>query len=540
MKKNYRIGYFGRQKIFAGSCLLIYILNISIIPFDNFPLDSKLDYKLEEANEKPNVLFISVDDLNDWVGYLGGYPGKVYTPNLDRLSNKGIAFTNAHVPAPVCNPSRTAILTGLFPTTTGVYGNYQVWNTFFQDIETIPRYFKNHSYYVGGCGKIFHQPLGFNPPQQWHKYLDLVRDDPWNEHFSIKHCKVNCNLCQTVFGKYLQKFDSVDCAGEVPDWFPKSGMPVDEKNLNFDWGGLDLDDLEMGDGRTIQWAEEFLTKKYSDPFFLAVGIFRPHQPWYFPKKYLDLYPLSTIVSPLILENDLDDVPQIAKTIAHSHTSDYKLILAQNKYKEAIRGYLASISYADAMVGRLLNTLDETPYADNTIIVLWSDHGWHLGEKSAWKKNTLWEESTRVPFIIYDPRIQANGSKCNRAVEVIDIFPTLIELCGLPEKKELDGISLVSLMYNPSSEWNRPALTTRSKGNSALRDERWRYIRYSDGSEELYDHSVDPNEWNNLVHLATYQDTIKYFRNFLPQKEATPIKNMDMYEFNFLDYQWYER
>jgi arylsulfatase A-like enzyme len=275
----------------------------------------------------------------------------------------------------------------------------------------------------------------------------------------------------------------------------------------------------MGDGQMVQWAAKFLAQPRQQPFFLAAGIYRPHLPWYAPRKYFDLYPPERITPPPIKADDLDDVPEAGRRMAADRRGDLDLIMQAGQYRRVLQAYLANITYCDALIGRLLDALDSSPAAKNTIILLWSDNGWHFGEKQHLHKFTLWERSTRLPFILVAPGVTREQTRTLRPVGFIDLFPTLIELCGLPPLADLDGISLVPLLKDPAREWDRPALTTHQQGNHALRSERWRYIRYADGGEELYDHANDPNEWTNLAGRADLAAVKGDLAKWLPKTDA---------------------
>ncbi|QDT46965.1 Arylsulfatase [Symmachiella dynata] len=412
------------------------------------------------AAEKPNVLFIAVDDLNDWTGALGGYPG-IETPNLDRLAGRGVLFTRAYCSAPACNPSRASLLTGIRPSTSGVYQNSQPWRRALPDAVTLPQQFQAAGYRVWGGGKIYHGRFPDRP--SWHEYFKRPQDPH-------------------------------------PKKRPANGIA---KTSHFDWGPVQVDDEEMSDAVVTSWGIDFLKQKQPQPFFLAVGLFRPHLPWYAPQKYFDQYPLDSIRLPKVLDDDLDDVPAVGKKFARLR--DHRNVTRTNNWKKAVQGYLASITFTDAQVGRLLDALDASGHAENTIIVLWSDHGWHLGEKHHWRKFALWEEATRVTMMITAPGITQPGGRCQRTVSLLDIYPTLCDLCGLDQPEVLEGESLRPLLKNPAADWTRPAVTTHGRNNHAARSERWRYIRYEDGGEELYDHDADPLEWKNLAADEQYAD-----------------------------------
>ena len=265
----------------------------------------------------------------------------------------------------------------------------------------------------------------------------------------------------------------------------------------------------------------------SQPFFLAAGIFRPHLPFYAPPKYFELYPQDSIQLPKINNDDLSDVPPAGKALATQRREDFELVMKTGKYREFVQSYLASISFADAMVGRLLDALDKSGHADNTVIVFWSDHGWHLGEKQHLHKFTLWERSTHIPFILVAPGVTKQRSICHKPVGMLDLFPTLNELCKLPRVEGVSGQSIAPLLTQPKRSWLRPALTSHGQGNHALRSERWRYIRYADGGEELYDHSNDPNEWTNLAQRPEFADVKADHARWLPESDVASKKRAKM-------------
>lgn len=432
---------------------------------------------LSAQGSKPNVLFIAIDDLNDWIGCLGGHPD-VKTPNIDRLAKRGVLFTKAYCAAPVCNPSRTALMTGLRPSTTGVYENRHPWREapLLKNAVTLAQHFMANGYDVRGGGKIFHN--SYNDPASWHEWLK----EPPNP---------------------------------VPDKRPANGIP---NKAQFDWGPVDCDDKEMSDWKVAEWASAQLRKKRDKPFFLAPGFIRPHLPWYVPRKYFELYNAETVTLPVVKDDDLDDVPPEGRRLA-LRSGDHKAVLEHGQWRRAVQGYLASISFTDACVGKVLDALDASEYAKNTIVVLWSDHGWHLGEKLHWRKFALWEEATRNPFMMVVPGVTRPGMRCDRTVDYMSLYPTMIELCGLTPKSGLEGISIVPLLKNPAARWDRPAVTTYERGNHSVRSERWRYIRYYDGSEELYDHAGDDMEWTNLASKPEFTKVKTELAKWLPKTDA---------------------
>ncbi|MBT7853232.1 MAG: sulfatase [Opitutae bacterium] len=473
-----------------------------------------------QATPKPNVLFISVDDMNDWASPLGGYPGKVHTPNMERLGKLGVTFLNAHTASPVCCPSRTAIMLGLRPSTTGIYNNGQWWRPHLPDTVSIPMYFRQHGYKAIGAGKVFHHTAGFNPPDQWDDFQRLVfKDDPW----------FRGNKLNYPWSMHKKK----------PSGYPFSGLK--DTPHEGDWGAIPgLIEINYDDSRTVDYAVEVLKEKHKKPFFLACGIFRPHLPWYAPRKYFEMYPINKIELPETPEDDLQDIPTQGRKLSASRRSEFLNIKKHGKWKEAIQAYLASISFADAQLGRLLETLDKSIHKNQTIIVFWSDHGWHLGEKNHWHKSTLWEEATRIPFIISVPGMTKGGTHCYHPVDTLSIYPTLIELCGLKAKKNLDGVSIAPLLADPQMPWDTPAITEFKRGQCAVRSIRYRYIRYSDGTEELYDHSKDPNEWTNLASNSEHSETIKNLSRSIPNKFASDAPSKGSYEFDPKKYVWTHR
>ncbi|MHC4996611.1 MAG: sulfatase, partial [Planctomycetota bacterium] len=411
---------------------------------------------LPSLAQQVNVLFIAVDDLNHWVGHLNGHPG-TRTPNIDRLAARGVSFTRAYCSAPLCNPSRVSLMTGLNPHRTGVYGNGEKMRDRVPDAVTLTQYFMKHGYTAKGGGKIFHGSR-------------IYDEASWDEYFSAPNAKR-----------------------------PRAPRPPNApRDMWKNWGPTDLPDEAMFDTQIADRVIAELTKPQSKPFLLAYGLTKPHMPWVVPQKYFDMHPLDSIVLPRVIPNDLADVPPFARKLAaevydpsgaknFAHPGgDHNSILKHNQWKQAVQGYLATISYADAQVGRVLDALDNSPHAGNTIVVLWGDHGWHLGQKEHWRKHALWEDSIRTTLVIAPPGFRSNtappGSKCERVVSLIDLYPTLVEMAGLPPRDGLDGQSLVPLLQNPTRDWPRPALTTYGYNNHSLRTERYRYTLYHDGTE----------------------------------------------------------
>jgi arylsulfatase A-like enzyme len=436
----------------------------------------------------PNVLFIAIDDLNDWLGCYGGHP-QVKTPNIDALASRGVMFSNAHCQAPICNPSRVSMLLGQLPSTTGMYflgPNFRTVEP-TKSGETIFQTFRQHGYHVVTRGKIFHgkaDPASFD---------HVEKSTGWRRGAT--------KLNYTVPGSH-------------PLW---------------DWGQVDVPDDQQRDYLTAAWAAEQLPSLAAEeqPFFLAVGFHLPHVPIYASKKWFDLYPAEDVQLPPILPTDRSDLPAIAKQLTLNPTAPRHAWMVQNdQWRIAVRAYLATNSFVDHLVGLVVAGLEKSAAADQTIVVLWSDHGFHLGEKLRWAKRTLWEETTRVPLIMTGPEI-IKGAECSRPVGLIDVYPSLLDLCRLPPRDVLEGKSLRPLLEDPEAEWQRPAICTFGPNNHSLRSERWRYTVYADGSEELYDHSVDPNEWKNLAAdpsklTAEQAAVIQDLSRWLPETNAQPV------------------
>lgn len=331
-------------------------------------------------DQRPNVLMIAVDDMNDWIGCLGGNP-QTRTPRIDRLAKRGMLFTNAHCAAPVCNASRTATLTGLRPSTTGIYDNSVKWHEVLPQIPSLPGYFRSRGYLVVGGGKINHHMPGFNRSSDWDEYFNQV----FTGHYQAR----------LAAGFDVRNF-------QWPSGYPLNGIPnvqslsrPPRNAKEFDWGPIELPDDRTGDGQMVRWAESFLSIPHDRPFFLAAGIYRPHLPFYAPRSYFQRHPLDRIQRPPTAENDLDDLSEMGRFFASQRREDLDLVKRERKFEEMIQAYLSSITFADTLVGRLLDALDRGPAAGRTIVVFWSDHGWHFGEKQALHKLTLWERSNRV-------------------------------------------------------------------------------------------------------------------------------------------------
>jgi len=433
---------------------------------------------------KPNILLIAIDDLNDWIGCLGGHP-QAKTPNIDRLAARGVLFSNAHCQSPVCNPSRASMMTSLYPATTGIY-------FLNPDLDAsavarknvlLPRRFEKEGYHVSGAGKLFHG-------NQNKKYLP----------------------------NYAGSFGGF---GPRP---PKKLSPFPGHPL-WDWGAFPETDEQMPDHKIAAWGVAELRKTHEKPFFLATGFYRPHVPQFAPQKWFDMYPLDSLKLPAVMENDLEDLSKYAINLTRlKHVSPtHEWVLKNEQWKPLVQSYLACVSFVDHQVGRVLAALDKSPYQDNTFIVLYTDHGFHLGEKERWAKRSLWEDGTRVPMIIAGPGV-AEGKVCRKPVQLLDIYPTLLSLAGLKGDLQLEGHSMAPLLADPEANWPHMARSSFGPGNYAIRSERYRYIHYNDGTEEFYDHATDPHEWKNLARASDLATLIDKHRQFLPRTSHQVLGN----------------
>jgi len=433
--------------------------------------------------ERPNVLFIAIDDLNDWLGSMGGHPN-AKTPNMDALAARGVLFQNAHCQAPLCGPSRASIMTGLRPSTTGIYGmindnKIKSDNPVTSEIIFLPEYFKQQGYHTMGIGKLFHR-----------------------------------HAPDGLFGESGGRYKGF---GPLPEerfvWDGFGGENYGRTST--DWGAFPALDSMMPDHQSVDWASERLQREYDEPFFLAVGFLRPHVPLYVPQPWFDLHPTDDIELPSYKADDLEDVPPVAHKINDlPMMPSTEWAIKSGNWDDIIQAYLACVTFVDDQVGRLLESLDNSAYADNTIIVLWSDHGYRMGEKGTFAKHALWEEATHTPLIFAGPDIPS-GRVVDEPVELLSIYPTLLELSGLPAYNRNEGRSLVPLMQEAESYQAWYAITTFGRNNHTVRTKDFRYIRYEDGGEELYDHTADPLEWYNLANQAQYNQKKEALRQYLP-------------------------
>ncbi len=445
----------------------------------------------EVKASRPNVLFIVVDDLNDWISLLDP-GGPIQTPNLERLAQRGMLFTQAYCASAACNPSRAATLTGLRPTTTGVYGNGSDWRGAMPDRRTIMQQFMAAGYEVRGAGKIFHHHLNgaFHDDKSFHDFQPMR-----------------------------------------PQLYPakKLNGAANYGSRNTDWGEWPRRVEDSIDFGTADYCVDALDKPVRDkPLLLACGIFKPHSPFFAPAKYHE--PYHDIVLPSRKDDDWSDLPTGAAALMARTKWFWRGMMDVERqkagsYQDFIRAYAACAAFADAQIGRVLDALERSPLANNTVIVLWSDHGFHLGEKDHIEKFALWEKSNHIPFIVVAPGVTQPGSQCDRPVDMMVVYPTLLELCGLPADDICDGRSIMPLLRDPKAKWDQPALMTYMPGNHAVRTDRWRYICYADGSEELYDHDTDPHEWKNLAGDERFSIVKAEHREWLPKSEAAQVPDL---------------
>jgi arylsulfatase A-like enzyme len=434
--------------------------------------------------DKPNVVFISIDDLNDFPSFLKCYPD-AKTPNMDRLAERGLIFTRAHCQFPLCGPSRASVMSGLLPATLGY--DSQMKDDALQNraralgTELMHVWFRDNGYKTMAVGKLCHSHVPEN---------------------------------------------SIDMSGGRGSFSGGTGSLKanwHQNDTTTDWAMAPEKDEDLPDHKAAEWAVARLQEQHDKPFLLMAGFLRPHVPWYVPKKWFDLYDKEKITLPEYRADDLDDVPKISKEInilPQMPRTDWAI--ENNQWRNIVHAYLACISFTDHQVGKILDALDKSPYRDNTIIVLWSDHGYHMGEKNTFQKHSLWERSSHVPLVIAGPNIDGKR-RCERVVSLLDLYPTLIELCKLPTNTKNEGRSLVPLLQDPNQTWEHPAIIGWEKNSFAVQNEQYRYIRYGDGSEELYDHKNDPHEWTNI---AGKQDTTSIKQQlgaFIPTSSKTKNK-----------------
>jgi uncharacterized sulfatase len=443
---------------------------------------------------RPNVLFLAVDDLNTALGCYG-HP-LVKSPNIDRLAARGVRFARAYCQYPLCSPSRTSLLFGLRPDATGVLDNVTNYRTTLPKAVSLPQHFRRHGYFAARVGKIFHYGVpddigdaGMDDPRSWEMTVN-----PWGRD-KTDEAKVRNLTPQNRLGAAL------------------SFLAADGR------------DDEQTDARVADEAIHIMERRRGRPFFLAVGFYRPHVPCVAPRKWFDLYPSDRLSLPREPADDRAHHPEAAYTVRPPNYG-----LGERPLKEFLQSYYAAVSYADAQVGKVLDALDRLGLAGNTVVVLWGDHGWHLGEHGLWQKMSLFEESARVPLLVAAPPAKARGRVCGRPAELLDLYPTLADLCGLPVPEGLHGRSLRSLLDDPAAP-GKPAAYTQvvrgGKGDSfmgrSVRTERWRYTEWDGGRRgvELYDHDADPHEFRNLADDPRRAATVKEMKALLSSGRAGP-------------------
>ncbi|WP_319589323.1 sulfatase [uncultured Draconibacterium sp.] len=425
--------------------------------------------------KQPNILFLVVDDLNTWLlEDSNRYTGKVVAPNITRLAESGVLFTRSYTSSPFCSPSRTALWSGVSPWKSGVYENGMAIDESqaLKNASSLPQLLKKAGYYTASYGKIGH---GWNP-----------EGEEWDDRVPHRRDPVPPNAPLTTVGRGEQ-----------------------------DWGPTHLEESEMNDTKYADRAIAQLQKKHDKPFFIACGLFHPHMPWYVPQKYFDMFPMDEVTVPEILENDLDDVPPLAKGVTAGKRDFVNQVLEHGLHKQAVQGYLATTAYSDAQIGRVLDALEKSPYRDNTIVVLMSDHGFHLAEKNHWQKGTLWEEATHCLLMFRVPGMTTAGGESERYVSLQDIYPTMTELCGIEAPDYVDGRSLVPLLKKTNAKWESTAISALYDRYVSIRNEKYRYTRYSEGQEEFYDCVNDPHEWTNKIGDPKYSKEIEKHRKLIP-------------------------
>jgi len=467
-----------------------------------FLIVSQLGYsqsKKDAVTTKPNILFIAIDDMNNWTSAMGGV---AKTPNMEKLAKAGKLFTNAYCVVPACNPSRVAIMTGVRPETNGQYTNPGN----FRDLPgnanriTLPIYLQQNGYEAIAAGKVFHngrgkgtEPDPQSDPQSWTYQFPNDVGTKGHQLYLDKN-----NQAKWLEGAMYTEGMNIN----KPEYLSKFGV----------WGVTPEKKEETSDWKNAEFASNYLGEKHDKPFFLAVGLFRPHSPQIAPQEFFDLYPLESVKVPELPADDLDDIPEIAKT--NFSSKFVGLVKEKGQLQKATQAYLASMSFADACIGKILQGIENGPNKDNTIIVLWTDHGWQLAQKERWEKFSLWKQATNSPLIIKYPKMKNAGVSTNQAVSLLDLFPTVLDLSGIAKPDFLEGTSLVPLLSDANYKRKEPAITTYEKGNISVEKNDWNFIQYKDGSEELYNHATDPKEFKNVINVKENQAIVKELRAYV--------------------------
>ncbi len=479
----------------------------------------------KSEQSRPNVLLVVFDDLNDWVKPLSDAPSA--TPNLSAFARESAVFTQASTASPVCNPSRVALLTGVHPTVSGIYNNAQVYprvDHWIKDARNLPQHFRDNGYIAAGYGKIFH-----------HRHVEAYENaDIWTPGY---YAPWN-----------LEKEEALPEAAEMRIEIP--GLKRHFGRLPDDWDRDDPSKMQQDTLNTLS-AVNFLNGAHEKPFFLALGIYRPHTHWYAARRYWDKFPREKIaLAEGVKEGDLDDVPPYGRLLAYADAGDKRspedyadlkampefaerapfmrnlrqdYLVDHDLYKDAQRAYLASVAYADDMFGRVMAALEASGYADNTIVVVVSDHGYHLGEKEHWHKSTMWERSMRVPFMIRDVRPDRKNVRIDTPVSLLDVFPTLVDMTGInAPMHDLNGVDLAPVLSGERRDRGRPVISTLYRGFHSVRNDQYRYIRYPDGTTELYDLKKDPWEWSNLSGSDRYAPIMKELNSWIPSTEEETV------------------
>mgnify|MGYP001367147594 FL=1 len=467
------------------------------------------DRLLTKAEQNPNIIFISIDDLNDWVGFLGHQ--QAITPHMDKLAARGYSFINAHCPAPVCGPSRTAILTGMQPVTLGIYDNNIKFSRDLPKVISLPEHFRKNNYKVFGVGKLFHGGTSNVPKTAFDEYGGKKGSAAPFTSSDLQNSKQN-------------PFHKVNKLGKTFK-LPLNGIPADRywnKAHTFDWGAVDLPDSLFSDRKSVDWAIEKIDQIGDEPFLLSVGFERPHQPLFNPKRFHDLYPLKSIRLPDVPEEDLEDLPHRAKQLAlYPQTSGrHESVIKFGQWENAVASYLASVSFVDDLIGDLVKALDDRNLIEKTWIVLWSDHGWHLGEKQHWGKATGWFRSTRVPFLIVPPHGNPRykkSKKVNHMVNLLDLAPTMADIAGIPHQNKWEGRSLMPILDQKVEDWEGFTITTFSIGSHTVSTPNWQLISYYDGSFELYNLTNDSHQFKNIADLPSSLEIIDKLKKYIPEE-----------------------